>query len=71
MPRVVFNVDMERAMMELYVEVFLSATGTTFTEAEKYARIAHRLNEKGKTLGWPVVSGQNVDNKIDSLKRKG
>ena len=57
--------------MELYVEAFLPATGTTFTAAEKYARIADQLNENGKTLGWPVFSGQSVDNKIDSLKRKG
>ena len=71
MSRVNFNVDMERAVMELYVEAFLPATGTTFTAAEKYARIADQLNENGKTLGWPVFSGQSVDSKIDSLKRKG
>ena len=62
---------MEMAVIELYVEVFLSASGTTVTADEKYARITDRLKENRKKLWWPVLCGQIVDNKIDSLKRKG
>ena len=51
--------------MRLYVEVFVEASGSTLTVAEKYSLIPQKLNEIG------IKGGMNIDRKIDTIKRKG
>lgn len=46
-----------------------SSSGQGLTAQEKYAAIARRVNEEGQ-LAWPEVSATNIENKIDTMRRK-
>jgi len=71
MPKSLFDPPMEREMMRQYEEVYTGSSGKTLTTVEKHTLIARRMNEKGASLGWPTLSPSNIDNKIDSIRRKG
>ena len=53
------------------VEVFAGWSGRTLTTAEKHATIVERLNSQRVVLSWTTVTASNVDNKIDTVRRKG
>ena len=71
MPKSLFDQAMEKELMQLYVEIFAGSSGKTLTTLEKQTAIATKLNEQGKSLGWPTITPGNVDNKVDAVRRKG
>ena len=71
MPKSLFDQAMEKELMRLYVKIFAGSSGKTLTTLEKQTAIATKLNEQGKSLGWPTITPGNVDNKVDAVRRKG
>ena len=71
MPKSLFDVSMEKELLRPYVEVFAGSSSRTLTPAEKHPTVAERLNSQGVVLGWPTTTANNVDNKIDAVRRKG
>ena len=58
MLRSLFSSEMEKALMLVYVEVFVGASGSTLTTTEKFGAIAQKLNDRGREGGLksqPVI----------------
>ena len=71
MPPKLFTVDGEKFLMEQFEKIWVQSSGSTLKAAEKYELVAQRVNDAGKKEGWLPVTAKIVDNKIDSLRKKG
>ncbi len=68
--RRLFNVDMEKKLMELWYDVKLNSQGEMVTNAEKYKIVAGKLNTYCAENSFPDVTADQVKNKVDALCAK-